>query len=75
MKNQVKQLRVAAGLTQSQLAEAVGVSPRTIISLEKGIYKPSIMLAYKISLLFQKSIEEIFQLAANYQEELSNEED
>lgn len=73
MKNQVKQLRIAASLTQEQLAEKVGVSARTIISLEKGIYRPSIMLAYKISRVFQKSIEEIFQLAENYQEELENE--
>ena len=39
MKNRVKELRIAAGMTQQQLAERVHVSSRTIISLEKEQYK------------------------------------
>lgn len=69
MKNHVKELRIALGLTQEQLAEKVGVSSRTIISLEKGKYKPSIILAYKLSLIFNESIEYIFELAENLKKE------
>lgn len=75
MNNRVKECRIAAGFTQEQLAERAGVSARTIISLEKGRYKPSIMLAYKLSLLFGESIEELFQLAENYREESAYEKE
>lgn len=43
----------------------VFVSQRTIISLEKGQYKPSIMLAYRLACLFETTIEELFCLAEN----------
>ena len=52
LKNKVRELRTAAGLTQQQLAEQVHVSSRTIISLEKGQYNPSLLLAYRIAELF-----------------------
>ena len=45
MKNRVKELRTAAGMTQQQLADRVHVSSRTIISLEKELYNPSLLLA------------------------------
>ena len=48
LKNKVRQLRQAANMTQQQLAELVYVSSRTIISLEKGQYNPSLLLAYQI---------------------------
>ena len=44
MKNRVRELRTEAGMTQQQLAEQVRVSSRTIISLEKGQYNPSLLL-------------------------------
>ena len=69
MDNRVREFRINLGLTQEQLAEKVGVSSRTIISLEKGIYKPSIMLAYKLSLIFNKTIECIFKLNENLKKE------
>lgn len=69
MENQVKELRTKLGLTQEKLAEMVGVSSRTIISLEKGKYKPSILLAYKLSLIFNESIEIIFELEKNLRKE------
>lgn len=65
MQNKVKQYRTQLDLTQEQLAEKVLVSSRTIISLEKGKYKPSIMLAYRLSLLFDCRIEELFELKEN----------
>lgn len=46
MKNRVRELRTEAGMTQQQLADLVHVSSRTIISLEKGQYNPSLLLAY-----------------------------
>ena len=60
MKNRVRELRTEAGLTQQQLAELVHVSSRTIISLEKGQYNPSLKLAMDIARVFGKTVEEIF---------------
>ena len=62
MKNRVKELRIAAGMTQQQLAERVHVSSRTIISLEKEQYNPSLLLAYRIAEVFQTSVEELYCL-------------
>jgi putative transcriptional regulator len=47
-------------MTQDELAEKVGVSRQTIISLEKEKYNPSIELAYKISKVFYRNIENVF---------------
>ena len=60
MKNTLKVLRDKHGLTQDELAEHVGVSRQTIISLEKGKYDPSIKLAFKLSQTLGTSIENIF---------------
>ncbi|MCM1989850.1 helix-turn-helix transcriptional regulator [Oceanirhabdus seepicola] len=60
MKNRVKELRENNSITQDKLGEMVGVSRITIISLEKGKYNPSIMLAYKIAKIFNLTIEEVF---------------
>ena len=60
MKNKVKELRTKEKMTQQKLADLVSVSSRTIISLEKGNYSPSLMLAYKIAKYFGMTIEDIF---------------
>ncbi|WP_314584790.1 helix-turn-helix transcriptional regulator [Paenibacillus terrigena] len=60
MKNRIKELRIALGITQQELADQVSVSSRTIISLEKQQYNPSVLLAYRISSVFNLSIEEVF---------------
>ena len=65
MKTRVRQLRQAAGLTKQQLADLVHVSSRTIISLEKGQYSPSLMLAYRIALVFHTTVEELCCLEEN----------
>ncbi len=65
VKNRVRELRTAAGLTQQQLAELVHVSSRTIISLEKGQYNPSLLLAYRMALVFGTTVEELYCLAEN----------
>ncbi|MDR3982957.1 MAG: helix-turn-helix transcriptional regulator [Dysosmobacter sp.] len=75
MKNRVKELRIAAGMTQQQLAERVHVSSRTIISLEKEQYNPSLLLAYRIAEVFQTSVEELYCLRENRELEDRNYED
>ena len=65
MKNRVKELRTAAGMTQQQLADRVHVSSRTIISLEKELYNPSLLLGYRIAELFGVTVEDLYCLKEN----------
>ena len=60
MKNRIKVLRAEHDLTQAQLAQKLEFSRQTINAIEKGKFDPSLPLAFKLSDLFQKSIEEIF---------------
>jgi putative transcriptional regulator len=60
VKNKVKELRAKSNMTQEHLAERLGVSRQTVISIENGRYNPSLILAYKIACIFSCSIEEIF---------------
>ncbi|MFR8666113.1 MAG: helix-turn-helix transcriptional regulator [Ruthenibacterium sp.] len=69
MTTKVHQMRAAAGLTQQQLAELVHVSARTIISIEKGQYSPSLMLAYRMARVFGTTVEQLCCLEENMQRE------
>ena len=60
MKNQLEELRRQHAIRQEDLAQALGVSRQTVISLEKGKYNPSLALAFKLALYFNLSIEDIF---------------
>ena len=60
MNNRIAELRDDHQLTQQMLADEVGVSRQTIISLERGKYTPSILLAHKIAARFGLSIEDVF---------------
>lgn len=60
MENRIKELRSTRKMTQEELAALCQVSRQTIISLERGKYDPSIMLAHKIARLFHTSIEKVF---------------
>lgn len=60
MKNRIQELRKAQKIRQEDLAEAVGVTRQTIISLENERYNASLQLAYKIARFFDKQIEDIF---------------
>lgn len=60
MENKIKELREQLNLTQIEFARELDVSRQTVISLENGKYNPSLPLAYKISKVFNKTIEEIF---------------
>lgn len=65
MKTLIKENRIAAGLTQQQLAELVHVSSRTIISIERSQYRPSLMLAYRLAQVFHTTVEELCCLEEN----------
>ncbi len=60
MKNRLRELREERGLTQEELAKALGVTRQTIIAIEKGRYDPSLRLAFRIARFFNKRIEDIF---------------
>ena len=61
MKNRIKILRAEHDLTQAELAKRLNVSRQTINAIEKGKFDPSLPLAFKLSHLFDKAIEEIFE--------------
>lgn len=69
MKTKVREYRIVAGMTQQQLAERLHVSARTIISIEKEQYKPSLMLAYRMACLFGTTVEELCCLEENKDKE------
>ena len=75
MKTNLRALRTARGLTQQQLADLVHVSSRTILSIEKGQYSPSLMLAYRLARVFGTSVEELCCLRENMEEEDARNED
>ena len=62
LKNTVYVLRTQRGITQEELANQVGVTRQTIISIEKGNYDPSVLLALKIARAFKVSLEEAFYI-------------
>lgn len=55
--------RKAAGLTQAQLAEQVGVSRKTINTVENGVFMPSTVLSLKLARVLKLSVHELFELA------------
>ncbi|MEY4915706.1 MAG: hypothetical protein RJA02_1975 [Armatimonadota bacterium] len=61
IKNSVRRCRFDADeMTQQQLADRLGVSRQTIISIESGKYQPSLELAFKLAQTFGKRVDEIF---------------
>lgn len=61
--NTLKEARTAAGLTQAELAEKVGVSRKTINTVENGVFIPSTLLALKLAQALRKKVEDLFYLA------------
>lgn len=60
--NRVRQLRFENDqMTQQQLAEQVGVTQQTIITIEANRYSPSLKLAFRIARAFGVSVEDVFQ--------------
>lgn len=60
MRNALSDLRATRGWSQQALADELGVSRQTIISLEKGRFDPSLPLAFRIAATFDATIEDIF---------------
>ncbi len=60
MKNRLEEERLRRGWTQQELADQVEVSRQTVISLERGRYNPSIILAFKLARLLDLRIEDLF---------------
>lgn len=62
IENKVHQFRTEKKVTQEDLARHIGVTRQTVISIEKGNYTPSVLLALKISRFFGVSVEKIFKI-------------
>jgi len=62
MKNSIKIERAIKGLTQAKLAALIGVSRQTINAMELNKYVPSTVLALKLSDVFEKPVNELFEL-------------
>ena len=60
METKIQELRKANKISQAELADEMGVTRQTIISLEKGRYNASLEPAFKIARYFGKTIEEVF---------------
>lgn len=63
LNNHIQQYRQERDLTQEALAELVGVSRQTIISIEKGNYVPSLELAFSLAEVFRTTVEKIFYVS------------
>lgn len=62
MKNNLRVQRAIKNITQAELADLIQVSRQTINTIESGKYVPSTVLALKIAKIFDKPVEEIFEL-------------
>ena len=65
LENRLKVWRAKRGITQDELAKAVGMSRQSINAIEKGRFVPSILTALKMSHYFETTIEELFYLKEN----------
>lgn len=65
VENQVRASRQALGMTQQDLADAVGVSRQSINSIEQGKYIPSLPLALHLARIFSLATDALFQLKEN----------
>ena len=62
MKNSIRVERAIKRMTQAQLAELIGVSRQTIVAIESEKYVPSTVLSLKIARVFDKRLDDIFEL-------------
>ncbi|MGH3189557.1 MAG: helix-turn-helix transcriptional regulator [Streptosporangiaceae bacterium] len=60
MRNQVREQRARRGISQAELAGALGVSRQTVISIESGRYLPSLPLAFRIARFFDVTVDKMF---------------
>jgi putative transcriptional regulator len=64
LSNTVRDLRAARGMTQQELADAIGVTRQTVIAIEGDKYSPSLETAFRIAQLFGVPLEQAFQYKA-----------
>ena len=62
MKNSIRVERAIKRMTQAQLAELIGVSRQTIVAIESEKYVPSTVLSLKIARVFDKRVDDMFEL-------------
>lgn len=62
IRNLVRRHRQLADMTQQELADRVGVTRQTILSIEKGKYTPSVALALCLAEVLEVNVETLFQL-------------
>ncbi|MEM7057981.1 MAG: helix-turn-helix transcriptional regulator [Pseudomonadota bacterium] len=60
--NRLREVRTARGLTQAELAELASVSRKTVNTVERGVFVPSVVLALKLARLLEQSVDDIFWL-------------
>ena len=60
MKNRVRERRAERGMSQVDVAAALGVSRQTVIAIESGRYSPSLPLAFRIARFFDSTVDEMF---------------
>lgn len=60
MRNALPEQRRARGWSQQRLADELGVSRQTVISIEKGRFDPSLPVAFRLAAVFECSIEDLF---------------
>ena len=65
VENKVREARTVLELTQEELAQKVQATRQTIISIEKGNYVPSVLLALKISTILGRKVEDLFMVSNN----------
>jgi putative transcriptional regulator len=60
--NQIRRLRFEHGeMTQSELAERIGMTRQTVAAIEAGKYSPSLEAAFRICRVFEAALEDVFQ--------------
>ena len=60
LENRLRELREAKGLTQAQLADLIGVSRKTVNTVENGVFVPSTVVALKLAKALGSSVEALF---------------
>ena len=69
MKNRIKVLRAELSISQDYLAQQLGVSRQTIHAIENNKYSSSLTLGMSIAKLFNKTVEEVFQMEEETEKE------
>lgn len=64
IRNRIKELRAARGMTQQELADHIGVTRQTVNAIELDKYSPSLESAFRIAVLFDVPLEQVFQYSA-----------